>query len=275
MGAGSASRIRDASPPPPPLVRSFTFLSHFANISEDVAIVGGGNAGAGDSPRRLVPPAAAARGTAADAIAKIASAGVSQAAVESWFRGAVVSPVLTAHPTEVKRKSVMEFEREVFLLLQQHQSLPADSAAGGPIEARIYVLVLTLWQTALLRLSKLSVADEIDNGLVGYRRTFLRWVLRSLLPQPPAAGALNTPRSPQRRAAALRGPRGRAAHRGCRGPFVRAAALPSDGLVDRGRPRRQPIRQRGDAHVRRQAPVCARARALPRGVHGEAAGSPW
>ena len=70
-----ATRIRDASPPPPPLVRSFTFLSHFANISDDVAIVGGGNAGAGDSPRRLVPPAAAAaRGTTADAIAKIAAA---------------------------------------------------------------------------------------------------------------------------------------------------------------------------------------------------------
>ena len=151
------------------IIRAFTFYSHFANISEDVAII----SSADDVHRQP------ARGTVSEAIARVSAAGVKPDAVEAWFRGVIVSPVLTAHPTEVKRKSVMEFEREVFLLLQQHQGIPAEaSAARGAIEARIHLLVLTLWQTALLRLSKLSVSDEIDNGLVWYRRTFLTAVPR-------------------------------------------------------------------------------------------------
>jgi phosphoenolpyruvate carboxylase len=85
----------------------------------------------------------------------------------------------------------MEFEREIFQLLLQHQSAPdavkathAGGATGssivgeGELSTRVFILALTLWQTALLRLSKLSVSDEIDNGLVFLRRTFLPVVPR-------------------------------------------------------------------------------------------------
>ena len=66
---------------------------------------------------------------------------------------------LTAHPTEVKRKSILDGEHEIFRLLQQ-----GSNGMGGDHEAELYREILGLWQTALLRPSKLSVHDEIENG---------------------------------------------------------------------------------------------------------------
>ena len=148
------------------VVRAFSYFSHLANLAEDVH----------QNRRRRAhalsgsPPQA---GSIDAALAHLAAAGVGRAALAEWLADALVSPVLTAHPTEVQRKSILDCEREIARLLmwRDRTLLTPDEAAEW--ETSLYRQVATLWQTAMLRLSKLQVEDEIDNGLAYYRYTFL------------------------------------------------------------------------------------------------------
>ncbi|HET8875477.1 MAG TPA: phosphoenolpyruvate carboxylase, partial [Casimicrobiaceae bacterium] len=148
------------------VVRAFSYFSHLANIAEDVHQNRRRRAYAlaGSPPRR---------GDIADALLRIAEAGVDRAAIERWLGEAIVSPVLTAHPTEVQRKSILDVEREIARLLTWRDRTTLTPDEASDFAARLATSILGLWQTAMLRLSRLQVKDEIDNGLAYYRYTFL------------------------------------------------------------------------------------------------------
>src|SRR5262249_26226467 len=95
------------------------------------------------------------------------------AAITRWFADALVSPVLTAHPTEVQRKSILDVEREIARVLGERDRAPLTPEERDAVERHLRRQVLTLWQTAMIRASRLKVADEIENGLAYYRYTFL------------------------------------------------------------------------------------------------------
>ncbi len=141
------------------VVRAFSYFSHLLNIAEDVHQNRRRreHARAG-SPRRA--------GSFSHALERAQRAGVSAERILGWFSRARVSPVLTAHPTEVQRQSVLDAEREIARLLASH----SDPAAR---EAALRRQMLQLWLTAMLRLSRLAVADEIANALNYFRLTFL------------------------------------------------------------------------------------------------------
>jgi phosphoenolpyruvate carboxylase len=156
------------------IVRAFSYFSHLANIAEDhnnirqmrarsAARSNGSNGGAG----MLAATLAHAKG-----------AGFSAEDLRRFFRDALVSPVLTAHPTEVRRKSTMDREMEIAALLDRRErvALTPDEAAASDEQLRREVL--TLWQTNLLRRTKLTVLDEVANGLSFYDYTFLHEVPR-------------------------------------------------------------------------------------------------
>ena len=153
------------------VVRAFSYFSHLANIAEDVHQNRRRRAHAlGGSPSQ--------RGSIAHALERLAAAGIDGPKLEAWLADALVCPVLTAHPTEVQRKSILDAEREIARLLvwRDRTALTPDEAAD--FDAALYREVLALWQTAMLRLSKLQVKDEIDNGLAYYRYTFLDQIPR-------------------------------------------------------------------------------------------------
>jgi phosphoenolpyruvate carboxylase len=148
------------------VVRAFSYFSHLANIAEDVH----------QNRRRRAYALAASppqRGSVAFALHKLASAGVDGAALLRWFDDALVCPVLTAHPTEVQRKSILDAEREIARLLTWRDRYALTPAETTEFDDGLRTQVLALWQTAMLRLSKLKVVDEIDNALAYYRYTFL------------------------------------------------------------------------------------------------------
>ena len=148
------------------VVRAFSYFSHLANIAEDVHQNRRRRAHAlGGSPPQ--------RGSVAFALDKLAGAGVDASAITRWFADALVSPVLTAHPTEVQRKSILDVEREIARVLGERDRAPLTPEEGDAIERHLRRQVLTLWQTAMIRASRLKVADEIENGLAYYRYTFL------------------------------------------------------------------------------------------------------
>ena len=148
------------------VVRAFSYFSHLANIAEDVH----------QNRRRRAHALAASpprRGDVADALHRLAGAGVSRDTMLRWLEEALVSPVLTAHPTEVQRKSILDVEREIARLLTWRDRTTLTPEETEEFETRLHTSILELWQTAMLRLSRLRVKDEIDNGLAYYRYTFL------------------------------------------------------------------------------------------------------
>ncbi|MET4607316.1 phosphoenolpyruvate carboxylase [Bradyrhizobium sp. JR4.1] len=149
------------------IVRAFSYFSHLANIAEDQ-----------NNIRQMRANKGGGSGVLAETLAHARAAGIGADALRNFFKSALVSPVLTAHPTEVRRKSTMDREMEVAALLDRRErvALTAEEAAASDEQLRREVL--TLWQTNLLRRTKLTVLDEVANGLSFYDYTFLREVPR-------------------------------------------------------------------------------------------------
>src|SRR4051812_3520422 len=82
------------------VVRAFSYFSHLANIAEDQHSIRLARAQAehGNGP---------AEGSIASALAHTKAAGVTRAQLQKVFGEALVMPVLTAHPTEIRRKSIL------------------------------------------------------------------------------------------------------------------------------------------------------------------------
>jgi phosphoenolpyruvate carboxylase len=149
------------------IVRAFGHFSHLANIAEDQHHIRRTRAYAMEG----APPRP---GSVACALAQAKAAGVSRARLEGFLARALVSPVLTAHPTEVRRKSSIDREMEIAQLLDAR-----DRTLFTPEELTINRralrrAVLTLWQTSIIRGTRLRVIDEVANGLAYYDHTFLR-----------------------------------------------------------------------------------------------------
>ena len=106
------------------------------------------------------------------------AAGFSAADLRRFFADAQVSPVLTAHPTEVRRKSTMDREMEIAALLDRRERMQMTPEEAEASDEQLRRAVLTLWQTNLLRRTKLTVLDEVANGLSFYDYTFLHEVPR-------------------------------------------------------------------------------------------------
>ena len=148
------------------VIRAFSYFSILANMAEDRQ----------QNRRRRAhrisgsPPQA---GSLKHAMAVLTARGVAPKEILAWIGEANVSPVLTAHPTEVQRKSILDCQRDVSAILAQMEQLNLDPDESAELEAALYRTILQLWQTAMLRLTKLRVIDEIDNALSFYRSTFL------------------------------------------------------------------------------------------------------
>jgi len=148
------------------IIRAFGFFSHLANIAEDQHHIRRTHA-------HYLTASAPREGTMAHALARAREAGIPPAGLRAFFASAMVVPVLTAHPTEVRRKSMIDREMEVADLLDERDRLPLTAAELAANEAALRRAVLTLWQTNLLRRTRLRVIDEIANGVSYYDHTFL------------------------------------------------------------------------------------------------------
>lgn len=83
-----------------------------------------------------------------------------------------VEPVLTAHPTEAKRKTVLEHHRELYLLLLQRENTMYTAAEQEVIRDDIKALLERLWRTGEIFLEKPDVASELRNVVHYLRNVF-------------------------------------------------------------------------------------------------------
>ena len=146
------------------VVRAFSWFSLVANIAEDVH----------HARRRRFhrasgsPPQA---GTLDHTLQLLRSEGFDNARIVDTLTHVQVSPVLTAHPTEVRRKTILDTQRRIAELLVERDRLRMDAAEEVAWEAELRRQILTLWQTSLLRLAKLRTRDEIAEALRYYDLT--------------------------------------------------------------------------------------------------------
>jgi phosphoenolpyruvate carboxylase len=153
------------------VARAFSYFSHLANLAEDLHHSRRNRQAefAGEPP---------ANGSLTRALDRITAAGVTAETLDAFFGNGVVVPVLTAHPTEVQRKSVRDLETQIEQLLQQRERTRLTPQEQSGHDEAIQRAVLALWQTRMLRLEKLEVLDEVANGLSFFEQTFLPEVPR-------------------------------------------------------------------------------------------------
>jgi phosphoenolpyruvate carboxylase len=152
------------------IVRAFSYFSHLANIAEDHNNI--------RQMRAPDPKGAPRPSPLAQTLTHAREAGFGAADLRRFFKDALVSPVLTAHPTEVRRKSTMDREMAIAALLDRRERVQLTPEEAAASDEQLRREVLTLWQTNLLRRTKLTVLDEVANGLSFYDYTFLHEVPR-------------------------------------------------------------------------------------------------
>jgi phosphoenolpyruvate carboxylase len=173
-----------------PVIRAFSHFALLANLAEDIhrerrrAI----HMAAGDPPQDS---------SLAATYDKLDAADLDAATVAEALTDALVAPVITAHPTETRRRTVFAAQHRITELMRLRAEGHADIDVILPELRR---QILTLWQTALVRLSRLQITDEIDVGLRYYPAAFFevipkvnaevrealrsRWPDADLLPEP-------------------------------------------------------------------------------------------
>ena len=144
-----------------PIIRAFSHFALLANVAEDIHRERrrGIHVEAGEPPQDS---------SLAATYAKLDLAELDSATVADALKGALVSPVITAHPTETRRRTVFVTQHRITELMRLHAEGHTETDDGRNIELELRRQVLTLWQTALIRLSRLQITDEIAVGLRYY-----------------------------------------------------------------------------------------------------------
>lgn len=103
-------------------------------------------------------------GSLAETVRKLKAAKIDTATLQNQLAQTDVSAVLTAHPTEVQRQSVLSFNRRIRALLPRRERCTNPDTLAE-LRREIDTVLLGLWQTSETRQYKLSVNDEINNGV--------------------------------------------------------------------------------------------------------------
>ncbi len=138
------------------LIRAFSIFSQLANIADDhIARRETKALGSGAAQRMELHP------------------GLTTKRVRAYLKDALFVPVITAHPTEVRRKSILDRENEISELLERRDAASLQTAERDEIDVQLKRAIRILWQTRMLRSNRIAVQDEIENNLAIFARTFL------------------------------------------------------------------------------------------------------
>ncbi|WP_435592485.1 phosphoenolpyruvate carboxylase [Nocardia sp. bgisy118] len=149
-----------------PLIRAFTYFVLLANLAEDI-----------QRDRRRAAHTTAGEPPQESSLAatyrKLDAAALAGAEVADLLTDALVSPVITAHPTETRRRTVFDGQTKITELMRRRQRYADTEPERADLELGIRRQVLSLWRTALIRLARLRIQDEIAVGLRYYELTLL------------------------------------------------------------------------------------------------------
>lgn len=150
------------------LARAFTVLFQLANTAEQKEIVRVNRTRQSDR-----------RESIRDAVRHLKARGLSAEEMQALIDRVEITPTLTAHPTEAKRKAVLDKLQSVSLLLAESETSPPLT---GPLDSQGLALeeiertLTVLWQTDEMRATRLTVDEEVRNALYFFERTIMEVV---------------------------------------------------------------------------------------------------
>ncbi|PWJ40754.1 phosphoenolpyruvate carboxylase [Sediminitomix flava] len=92
-------------------------------------------------------------------------AGYSEKEIAEHLKNITIEPVLTAHPTEAKRTTVLEHNRNMYLMMVKRENQMYSTYEQNQIKKEIKTMLDTLWQTGEIFIEKPKVSDELRNIL--------------------------------------------------------------------------------------------------------------
>ncbi len=174
------------------LAHAFSTFFQLANLAEEkerVRALRRRDRAAGRTP---------VRGTVAAAVARLAAAGDDLDTLEATLAGIRISPVLTAHPTEARRRTVLLALRRIYGLVDELDDPRLTPAGDAEIRRRLREEITILWRTADLRGERPTPLDEVRSAMVFFDATLFTATPRvyrvldaalDRLSGPPPAGA--------------------------------------------------------------------------------------
>lgn len=144
------------------VVRAFSYFLHLANLAEDQHHI----------RRRREHEMAGSPARHGELAHSLKRHAIAAPALQAFFAHAQVTPVLTAHPTEVSRKSILQSQHRISRLLQQRDRQRLTPEEQQDLEDELAATVLTLWRTRILRPQRLAVIDEVKNGISYFQDSF-------------------------------------------------------------------------------------------------------
>ncbi len=145
------------------LARAFAFFFELTNLAET------NHRKRRRLAHQLDPNAGPQRGSLRGALRQMRLAGISADQALALLARITVTPVFTAHPTEVARRSVMSKRRRISTLLEQLDRIPAPEAELEALEQEVIAEITALWQTDDVRMARPAVRDEVSMALDYYQ----------------------------------------------------------------------------------------------------------
>lgn len=115
---------------------------------------------------------ASVRGSWAEAFKQWKDQGIPEDEMLKAISSTHVTPVLTAHPTEAKRVTVIELHRELYLLLVQRENTSLSKLEQSAIRENIIALLERWWRTGEIHLKKPDIKDERANAIYYLSKVF-------------------------------------------------------------------------------------------------------
>ncbi|RAV33134.1 phosphoenolpyruvate carboxylase [Corynebacterium heidelbergense] len=150
-----------------PVIRAFTYFALLANLAEDLH----------EERKRdkAADAGEAAKPSSLDYTWEALEAeGVPKEKIIETLAGALVAPVLTAHPTETRRRTVFDVQADITALMRERGAIlraprtaRTDSQLAD-IELAVRRRITLLWQTALIRSARPRIQDEVNVGMRYY-----------------------------------------------------------------------------------------------------------
>ena len=155
-----------------PIIRAFSHFALLANLAEDLN-------DEAELEARLDAGEPPMDSTLDATWSKLTEAHIEAADIAEVLDRAQVAPVLTAHPTETRRRTVFDAQKHITeLMYRRHDILSRPENARtqaklADIDRDIRRRITTLWQTALIRVNRPRIEDEVEVGLRYYNLSLL------------------------------------------------------------------------------------------------------
>lgn len=114
----------------------------------------------------------AIRGSWAETFKKLQEKGLTEEQIADILPNVMVMPVLTAHPTEAKRTSVLDLHRDLYLLLVKKENKIWSVIEQEATDNDIKALLERWWHTREVHLEKPNIESERNNLLHYFTKVF-------------------------------------------------------------------------------------------------------